>query len=1036
MNAISPPPYDAEEHLPPTLFHFILRNSLWQQIGLLGVTLLSFPILYATLELPKRIMNDAIQASGPVTVMGEEIGQIAYLWLLCGLFLGAVLLGGLVKMQLNTWKGMVGERLLRRLRFRLITHVMRFPPARFRRTSQGELVSMVTGEVEPLAGIMGDAVAQPVFQAGQMLTIVAFLFIQSPWLGLAAVALIPVQAVLIPYLQRQVNRLHRERVRRIRGLSERIGEIAHGAEDLRANGGVPMTLAEVSNRLGQVYAIRYRIFRKKFFMKFVNNLLTQITPFLFYAIGGYLAIRGEITIGALVAAIAAYKDIAGPWRELLAYVNQAQETTDRYKNLCEQFEDPDLVPARLLTGEPAEIPRLTGDIVIEDAAVTDSRGGEVLSDITLTIPGGAMVGVQAESPAERLAFAQLLSRSVTPRRGSVTICGYALDDLHQRVIAQRIGVATAQPKLFDGSIGQNIGIALKPKRLLPDPAGWAEERAESLAAGNAPDRADGGWLDPGLAGVRNKQELRQWWLSITEAMGTTDFLFRSGLNSRFDAAEHPRLAGGLVALRERVALRLAEAGLAPAYHPFDPETFNSGLALAENVLFALPKIEQNGDRLAPLPEVIEAFQATGLEEDLLRVSEDLLRALLATFGDVGARHPLFRRMTGLSPESFPTLAALGDCLAAKGRAGLDAEERAALLGLPFRIAAEQMGPAFPTELGAAIEEAAARHRADLRERLGHLFVPLEADRFHPGLTALENVLWGKVSLKSETKERMLREEIGRVFDELPLLKADTAALIMDVPAGLQGRNLPQIAQERIAFVRAAIKRPDILVLESALASHSQEEREAMRNRLRALLPETTIIFLERSFTRRHPYDLFVELRDGRIVTNGAEEAEEPDMARELALKRAILGKVDAFARLDATQQRLLAFASSWVHFDRGDYLFRVGEPADGAFILVKGTAEIRWPEASEVMVPVARVTPTRMVGDLSLILNRDRNVNMIATEPGKALFIGRREFMDVMSNDVAVATGLLRAVSENLISVGEALRDARNTQNGAEARTD
>jgi len=52
---------------------------------------------------------------------------------------------------------------------------------------------------------MGDAVASPVFQGGQMLTIMLFLFVQDPLLGLAAVALIPLQAWLIPRLQLQVN---------------------------------------------------------------------------------------------------------------------------------------------------------------------------------------------------------------------------------------------------------------------------------------------------------------------------------------------------------------------------------------------------------------------------------------------------------------------------------------------------------------------------------------------------------------------------------------------------------------------------------------------------------------------------------------------------------------------------------------------------------------------------------------------------------------------------------------------------------------
>ena len=184
-----------------SLFAFIWRYSKQDQLILLGLTILSFPFLYASLELPKRIINDAIGAvNSSITVWGMRLTQVEYLVALCVLFLAAVLASGVFKMKINTYKGTVSERMLRRLRYQLLNRMMRFPAPYFRTTSQGELVSMITAEAEPMGGLMGDAVAQPVFQAGQMLTIVFFLFMQSVWFGLAGIALIPLQAWLIPML--------------------------------------------------------------------------------------------------------------------------------------------------------------------------------------------------------------------------------------------------------------------------------------------------------------------------------------------------------------------------------------------------------------------------------------------------------------------------------------------------------------------------------------------------------------------------------------------------------------------------------------------------------------------------------------------------------------------------------------------------------------------------------------------------------------------------------------------------------------------
>ena len=83
------------------------------------------------------------------------------------------------------------ERMLRRLRHELLKRVMRFPLPQFRKTSQGEIVSMVTLETEPLGGFFGDSFSLPIFQGGQLLTLLVFMFVQNPILGIAAIALYP-----------------------------------------------------------------------------------------------------------------------------------------------------------------------------------------------------------------------------------------------------------------------------------------------------------------------------------------------------------------------------------------------------------------------------------------------------------------------------------------------------------------------------------------------------------------------------------------------------------------------------------------------------------------------------------------------------------------------------------------------------------------------------------------------------------------------------------------------------------------------------
>jgi ABC-type multidrug transport system fused ATPase/permease subunit len=185
----------SDDALPSSIYGFILRYSFREQVYLVVVTLLSFPFLYYSLELPKVIINHAIGGKNfPQEFLGFAFGQIPYLVLLCSVFLVLVLINGWFKYHLNVRKGRVGERMLRRLRYDLFERLLRFPMRHFDRTATGEIIAMLTAELEPVGGFIGDAFALPIAQAGTLLTIFIFMFVQNPLLGAAAIALYPIQA--------------------------------------------------------------------------------------------------------------------------------------------------------------------------------------------------------------------------------------------------------------------------------------------------------------------------------------------------------------------------------------------------------------------------------------------------------------------------------------------------------------------------------------------------------------------------------------------------------------------------------------------------------------------------------------------------------------------------------------------------------------------------------------------------------------------------------------------------------------------------
>lgn len=305
------------------IFKLILRRTRVRQAALLLVAAAAMPTLYLTLEIPKHIVNHAIASDSDVIKIDDvTFTQIQFLVLLCFLYLASLLANGSIKYWLNVYQGRVGELLIRRLRLMVYRG--------WRRNGhpgdQAQLIPIIVQEVEPVGGFAGEAFVTPVFQGGTFLTLLAFMLIQDPVLGGAALLMLPIQLLVIPPLQRRINDLNRTRVREVRRLGGLLGSTDSGLKAWRH-------LQGMFSSVRHIQELRFRIFKKKFLMKSSINFLNNLIPFFFYLIGGYLVIQGQISFGALVAVLAAHKDFSAPLRELLMYYQVMEDVRVRYREM-------------------------------------------------------------------------------------------------------------------------------------------------------------------------------------------------------------------------------------------------------------------------------------------------------------------------------------------------------------------------------------------------------------------------------------------------------------------------------------------------------------------------------------------------------------------------------------------------------------------------------------------------------------------------------------------------------------------------------
>jgi ABC-type multidrug transport system fused ATPase/permease subunit len=172
--------------------------------------------------------------------------------------------------------------------------------------------------------------------------------------------------------------------------------------------------------------------------------------------GGLQAIDGDITVGVLVAFLAALNNFFDPIQSLSQLYTTYQAGMAALDKIFELLdEEPEIVdkPGAI------ELPRVNGEIRFEDVCFTYGTGDEAalaLCDVDLTIPPGMTVALVGPTGAGKSTFVKLVARFHDPTRGRVLVDGHDLRDVTEKSLRSQLGMVPQEGFLFSGTIRDNI----------------------------------------------------------------------------------------------------------------------------------------------------------------------------------------------------------------------------------------------------------------------------------------------------------------------------------------------------------------------------------------------------------------------------------------------------------------------------------------------------------------------------------------------------------------------------------------------------
>jgi len=313
------------------LFQFVWKISARDQLYLCLLAILVFLIDLAPLDLQRRITNAVVVEHDFATVL-----------LLALVYVTAnAMLGGL-KYAMNVYRGSVTESANRSLRLseNLIRTLRAQGEGEAEVERMGTVVSIVVSEVEDIGDFVGASFSSPVLNVGILLSVFCYMLFFQPWVALLALLLSVPQVVFIPILQNSINLRAQQRIQTVRHIgADIIGEKSDAAREHTRG---------FSERVQRVYDLNMQIYRRKFAITLLMNLLYHLSTIGVGVVGSWLVLRGKTEVGTVVAFISGLSRMNDPWGEIVDYFRNLTNSTVKYRMIRQAF------------GEDAVAPQLAG----------------------------------------------------------------------------------------------------------------------------------------------------------------------------------------------------------------------------------------------------------------------------------------------------------------------------------------------------------------------------------------------------------------------------------------------------------------------------------------------------------------------------------------------------------------------------------------------------------------------------------------------------------------------------------------------------
>ena len=381
---------------------------------------------------------------------GIDFGKVAKIALtLLGLYIISAIFSFVQRFLMTN----VAQKITYKLRNDVAIKINKLPMRFFDKKTHGEVLSIITNDIDTLSMNLNQSITEIITSICTIIGILAMMFSISWQMTLISLIILPIAGILVTFIVKKSQKYFIKQQNYLGHVNGQVEEIYSGLQIVKVFNAEEKVTKDFEKANDELYHSGWKSQFLSGLMFPVMNFISNVGYVAVAVAGGYLAIKGTITVGNIQSFIQYNKQFTQPINQLAQISSMLQAMIAAAERIFEFIEEPE---EEITTKGNINTSNLKGNVQFKNVKFGYDPERTIIQDFNADVHEGQKIAIVGPTGAGKTTMVKLLMRFYDVTSGEILVDGHNIKDFDRGELRKMFGMVLQDTWLFGGTVEENI----------------------------------------------------------------------------------------------------------------------------------------------------------------------------------------------------------------------------------------------------------------------------------------------------------------------------------------------------------------------------------------------------------------------------------------------------------------------------------------------------------------------------------------------------------------------------------------------------